>query len=239
MLLLDPVLLVAGAMAMWRVRSRIILAWIGVVLASVLAWQYRNAAYLAPLAPALAVGGAMAVTKNLRRIALASAAVLLIAKVCLPGEPFGIPFRPEVANPSLAQLDEYASKHRSNDLIIVEPDDQFYSADLDLPRVRYLWLDPSANRPPLPLDFEFLGITVSAAEFAKLPHLLPVYQQRLRQWNLDSTAPVATAILARRPEEIRDLIASHPEADFFVPAELSSPVHERWQAGSRVFLLSR
>ena len=239
LVMLDPVLLVAGGIAMFRLRSRLLFTWIGVVLLSALTWRYRNAAYLAPLAPALAIAVAV-VLKQYRRPALGIAATIFVVKFFWPAAVFGLPLRPEVVNPSLAALHEYASKHRGRDLFLVEPDDQFYSAVLELPRVRYVWLAPATSRPKLPLDFEYLGITVSAADFARLNELLPTYAQRLREYNLDSTAPVATAILARTPQEISDLIASQPQADFFVPMDLGSPRHDRWQpAGSRVFLLSR
>src|SRR5262249_41684332 len=145
--------------------SRILFTWIAVVLASVAVWQYRNAAYLAPLVPAMAIATALAIPKLKRRIVLAAMAVIAIAKIALFAQPFGISFRPEFVNPSYAALDAYAARHRGNDLIIIEPDDQFYSANLDLAHARYLWLDASTRRTGAPLDFEHLGITVTASDF--------------------------------------------------------------------------
>ena len=253
--LLDPVVL----FALFRIRSRIVLAWTLVILASVLVWRYRNVTYLAPLVPAMAIAACGAATRggkaafvppfNRQRQAgktagsppgLAApllALAVLIIKIFLPNQPFGIPFAPESTIPSESALDAYAAKHRGNDLIIIDPDDQFYSAALDLPRVRYLWLDPSANRPRLPLDFEYLGITVTAGEFTKLNPA--AFAARLREWNLDSTKPIATAILAQTPQQIVDLIAAHPEVDFFAPMSTKSPAHAVLPAGNRVFLLSR
>ncbi len=215
------------------------LTWFVVVLASVGVWQYRNAAYLAPLIPAMAIATGLAIPKLKRKIVLAAAIAIVAAKMALSGQPFGIPFKPEFVNASYAALDAYAARHRGNDLIIIEPDDQFYAVNLELARVRYLWLDPATNRTRTPLDFEHLGITVTASDFRRLEELRPTYAQRLREWNHDSAEPVASVILARTQEEIRDLIASHPETDFYTP-ETTSPVHDRWQpAGVRVFLLSR
>jgi hypothetical protein len=215
--LIDPILLAAATIAIFKTRPRFAMVWIGVILLSVVSWQYRNISYLAPLYPALAIAAASAIPKRHARAALALTTAFFIAKILLPHQPYGIPFAPESVNRSQSALDEYAARHRENELIIVEPDDQFYSADLDLPRVRYVWLDPATSRIKLPLDFEYLGITVSASDFARLDQLRPVFAQRLHEWNLDSTEPIATVILVRTQQEIQELIASHPQADFYLP----------------------
>jgi hypothetical protein len=48
-------------------------------------------------------------------------------------------------------------------------------------------------------------------------------------------------ILARDGAQIRELIAAHPETDFYIPAEFASAAsHDIWSAGGpRMFLLSR
>src|SRR5207244_6531437 len=104
---------------------------------------------------------------------------------------------PESAIPAQAALDAYAALGRGNTLILADPDDQFYSADLDLPHVRYVFIDPRTERRKFPLDFEYLGVTVTAEQFARVDELLPVFEQRLREWNLDSDEPVASVSLAR------------------------------------------
>jgi hypothetical protein len=236
LLLLDPVLLVATIAAIRR--SRLLLTWAGVLLVTSVAWQYRNAAYLLPLVPVMAIMAATAIPKRFAHPALAVAAGIFVLKVFMPQATWGIPFSPESVNPSHAALDAYAAKHRANELILVEPDDEFYSADLALPRVRYVYVDMRPERPKMPLDFEYLGITVTAAEFAKLD--VRKYAPRLREFDLDSTAPVATVILARSAEEVGSLIDANPSRDFFVPPEFASPAHDRWQpSGARVFLLAR
>ncbi len=235
---LDPVLLAGCLAALWRKQSRIVLAWAAVILASVVVWRYRNVAYLAPMIPAMAIMMARFKTSSDKTVpTFATMAVLL--KLWFAHQPFGLPFGPESAILSESALDAYAAKHRGNELILIDPDDQLYSACLDLPRVRFLWIDPRTNRPRLPLDFEYLGITVTADDFQRLDQLRPIFAQRLREWNPDSEKPIATAILARTPQQIAQLIAAHPEDDFFAPASFVSPIHDSWRAGNRVFLLSR
>lgn len=215
LIFLDPVLLAAAVFALTRSRPRLLLAWIVAIAAAVLAFQYRNVAYLMPALPALAVLAAGAIPKQFSLGALTLSIALLATKAAFPAQPWGIPLAPESVNPSHAMLDRYAGLNRGNSLILVDPDDQFYSACLDLPRVRYLFLDPSGNRPKLPLDFEALGIVVTAADFNRLPELQADYEKRLRDWGLDAGNPIATTILARTPDEVAALIQSHPEADFF------------------------
>lgn len=240
---LDPVLFLATLIALMRARSRVPVAWLAVVLACVLAFEYRNASYLGPAYPAMAVLAAGLIPFRWARAALVAVIGLLILKALAPAAPWGLPFAPESVNPSHAALEAYAALHRGNDLIVIQPDDQFYSADLDLAHVRYCYLDPSPERRKYPLDFEYLGITVTAPEFEKLTELRPVFARRLREWNMDSSEPMATVILAKSADEIAGLIHSHPDADFYVPPEWASGdggVHQTWQAsGPRAFFLSR
>jgi hypothetical protein len=240
---LDPVLLAGALVAVTRVRSRLLISWVVVIFAAVLAFHYRNTSYLEPAFPALTLLAAEAVPKGRALQALALALVLFAGKAMAGDEPWGIPFAPESVNSSHAALDAYAALHRGNTLILVEPDDQYYSADLDLPHVRYCYLDPRTDRHKFPLDFEYLGVTVTADQFERMSELQPVFERRLHEWNLDSAEPIATVILARSKEEIAVLIHSHPETDFYVPADGASSdagVHEsRPLGGGRVFLLSR
>jgi len=71
--------------------------------------------------------------------------------------------------------------------------------------------------PQPPLDLHYLGIQVSADEFAAIDRLRPVWRARLREWGLYSDDPIATAVVARSRGEVMQLIRSHPEADFLLP----------------------
>jgi len=242
LVVLDPVLVAAALFALTRIRPRAAIAWIIVVLIAVLAYAYRNASYLMPIFPPMAVIAACAIPPRRARLALALAVALFAIKAFAPAAPWGIPFQPESQNPSQVVLKDYAARHRPNALILVEPDDQFYSAGLSLPRVHYCYLDPRTERRKFPLDFDELGIVMTASDFARFDELRPLYTARLREWNLDSDDALATTILARSVAEIASLIASHAEIDFYVPAifGLNAPTHEvQPGANGRVLLLAR
>jgi hypothetical protein len=236
-----PLLAAALVSLLWR-RPRLLLAWIGMVLAAALVFRYRNASYLLPLYPALAILAAGAIPVRRARWALAAAVGLFTAKLLMPAQPWGIPWDPEFVNPSDAALTRYAALHRGNDLIVIEPDDQFLSACLGLPRVRYLYMD---TRPPQPaaLDLHDLGILITAPEFARLPELRPEFERRLRDMGLTSGDPIASTILAPTEDSVAALIRDHPDADFFLPEAWvlrDQGVHQTWpMRGARAFLLAR
>ncbi len=213
---LDPFLLTFAVVSLVWKRPRVPLAWIVVVVAAALSFEYRNTSYLLPVFPALAVLAAGAIPKRWALWAVALAGVLFAGKVLAPARSWGIPFAAESAIPSEAALDQYAALDRGNDLIVIEPDDEFYSADLNLPHVRYVYIDPSTQHRRNPLDFWYLGVLITAADFSRLPELRPQFEQRLRGWGLDSGVPIATTILAANENEVAALIEEHPEADFFV-----------------------
>ena len=221
LLLLDPVLPLAAAVAVFKWRPKLPLVWLLVVFVSVIAFQYRNAAYLLPAYAAMAILAAGAIPQRARALALASAVTLFGIKVAAPKQPWGLPFAPEYVNPAHTALDAYAALHRANDLILVEPTDQFYSACLPLARVRYLYVDPRPTHPKLPLDFEYLGIVMSAADFNELSKVRPIFEERLREFNLPSGDPIGTTILARSNEEAAEVIRQHPEADYFRAGEFT------------------
>ncbi len=240
--------MITGTTPVWTERSvplfqsKLLLIWIAIVFAAALAFQYRNDAYLAPLYPALALLVASAIPKRFGVGAAVAAMALFAVKAIAATQVWGLPFEPEVVNPSLSALDQYAAQKRGNDLAIIEMDDNFYSACLDLPEVRYIWIDPTPPRH-FPLDFIDLGVLMSAKEFSHLPESQPEFARRLKAEGLDSTAPIGTSILARNGEEIGELIRSHPRIDFFLPkdwAAIDQGVHEQsGGTGDRVFLLSR
>ena len=229
----DPLLCVAamsGIPAAMRGRDRLLAAWIGVVLLALLAFGYRNTSYLLLLIPALCLLGGQT---PLPWIFAVLAAIKLTT----------LPYHAEHPMPSVGELQAYASLHRPNDLIIIAPDDEFVSSTLALRHVRYCFFEANPNPVRLPLDFRYLGVTVTIPEFNHLAVALPVFRQHLAGFGLDSTAPVATVILARDPEELRGLIAAHPETDFSLPsgfAQFADERHAIWnRSAGRLFLFGQ
>jgi hypothetical protein len=240
---LDAPLLAAALVALTRRRPRVLLAWIAVVLAAALSFEYRNTSYLLPIFPAMAllVGGAL--PKERAKWALVLAVALFAAKALAPAQTWGLPFNADSTIAAEPVLDRYAALKRGNELILGDPNDGFYSADLDLPRVRYLYLDPSTERRRYPLDLEYLGVLVTAADFARLPELRPQFAQRLRDWGLESGDPLATTIVAPTLDQIQALVHDHPGSDFLLPVDWAAQdagVHEVVPTGTdRELLLSR
>jgi 4-amino-4-deoxy-L-arabinose transferase-like glycosyltransferase len=221
---MDPVLAALAIPAIWyswRRRETVLLAWIAVVFGTAFLWSYRNVTYLAPAIPALAILAGQALspagTNRRKRLFPLLLAVVFIVKVALPAQPWGVELRPGVLHPSVTLLDDYARLHRGRELILVDPFEGFYSSVLPLSKVRYCFVAPGGVPPQPPLDLHYLGILVSADEFAAMDRLRPVWRSRLREWGLDSDEPIATAIVARSREEVGRLMEERPEADFLVP----------------------
>ncbi len=186
--------------------------WLLVATVIVCTYQWRNFPYavmvIVPLAVVAASYGP--------RWQMPILAAVLILKLAAATPVWSLHYaysRPLAAAPPLRN---YAARHRPNELILIDTDDEFYSATLNLPKVRYCFLDPSGVVLRYAPFFGELGITMTADQFE---HLNPEqFRERLREWGLDSVKPVATSITARTPEEIQHLIDTHPQIDFYAPA---------------------
>lgn len=237
----DPVLPLLGGGALLMLRSRLFGAWVVVVLAAVFAFQYRNAAYLLPLLPALAILAGLAVPARFSRAFLTAAVLLACLKAASFDQPWGLPFQPENINASHSALDRYAELGREGDLIILDADDQFYALLLTLPTIRYAYMGESSQRRGS-LDLAHLGVEVTASQFTAMPGMLPIFKERLRQFDLASTRAVGSTIWVRTTTELRDLLSSNTTTDFYVPAKWESLAREKHVsmpgAAGRVFLLA-
>lgn len=226
----DPVLLVlllaAIPYAIGELKRRkspewiVLASWLATVASAILAFQYRNLAYLLPVVPAAALAGVGGALRH-PRVLYAAVAVLagvLGVRMAYPRASWGLSFSPTAPLPSRSCLDEYARLQRGRELVIAFPDDEFYSSLLPVPRVRYVFSDDGRERQHPAMDFRFLGITVSSEEFLDLPRWRPVFHNRLRSFEMDSDEPIATVIQIRSPADIRRLIEGAPGSDFFLPA---------------------
>ena len=241
--LLDAPLLIAAFTALFWKRQRAVLAWSAVVLAAAMTFEYRNTTYLTPLLPAMAILAGLAVPRRWAAAALGVAAGFFVAKTVTATEPWGIPYRAQSEIPAQPALDRYAALKRGNELIVADPDDQFYAACLNLSKVRYLYLDEGLEHRHFALDFEYLGVTMTSADFEHLVQAKPEFEKRLHEWGLVNGDPIASVILASDLDVIRALVPNHPEADFYLPVTWASGdqgIHQILDTGNgRELLLAR
>ncbi len=228
-------------------RARLLAAWLSAVVIAVLLNQYRNTAYLLPALPVLSwMAAEYGPFQSRRRAALVVAALacIFVLRAARPGEPWGFSFAKGSTIAVAPALDRYARLARERELILVDSGDQFYAATLGLHRVRYCFPGDEQAYRRYGLDFRYLGIALTTAEFQRRASLEAGFKRRLGAWGLPSTEPIGTVILAGSNGEVAALIEAAPEADFLVPANLLDLPrinrHEiREAAAGRIFLLAR
>lgn len=248
MFLTDPALTLAALAAIpiwWKRRSpeaALLLAWIAAVAIALIGYQYRNASYLLPIVVAFSIVAAPVARS--RVFTLAVLPVVLLVKLYASDEPWGLPFKTGSTLTSAPPLERYCESNRGTELIVVSPDDEFYSSVLPLPHVRYCYLVAGPPERQYALDFQHLGIVLTASQFETLDTLRPTFARRLSEWGLPSDRSIGTVILARSPKEISALIAAHPSDDFLVPTAMinaaATASHKVVPASAtRAFLLAR
>lgn len=257
--LTDPVLVVLAVAALPRfvaairrrsVSSLLLASWLAVMAGALVAFQARSFPYIVFLLPPLAILAAAYAPLGTRayRVALVPALFLVFAvKAMAPEQLWGLAFGKAPTPPASAALRAYCELRRPNELVLVDTDDNFYSAVLPLPKVRYLWIDPQHIVERYAPHYPWLGITVTTTQFAELSMLRPVFLDHLRAWGLNSAEPLATAIVADSDDEALAAMRSAPYTDFYVPLRLAreagplvSLTHQARTASlDRVFLLAR
>jgi hypothetical protein len=202
-----------------QVQARLLTAWF---LASALClgvFGTRAAYYLLPLLPALVLMCAEFSPLLRGKLAWIACAVLVLVfgvKVRAGHAAWGLGYGAKTV-PSAVALDHYSRLRRTNELVIVSPDDDFYASVVDLPKVRYLYLTP-LDATKTSEFFYRLGMIVSGEEFCSLDRLLPVYEQRLRAWKLpENLHPEATLIDSGSASKLAEIIQCSPNRDFLIP----------------------
>jgi hypothetical protein len=259
MALVDPVLAAVALTALpgfvagvrkWSAGAVLLLCWLASLAAAVFGWQYRNIAYLLPMVPALAILAAGYGTLFSKRWApwmLVFLGAAFGAKATLPAAPWGLSFERGTVQAEAPLLSQYCQRARGNELILVGMDDDLYASTLPLAKLRYCLVGANGGGGPYGMDFDRMGIVLTAAQFDGLAQGEPVFRQRLREWGLDSAEPIGTLILADSPEELARMIRAHPLSDFLLPQQYraavepaAGPSHQLVEAAeNHFFLLSR
>jgi len=250
----DPVLLASALVAapsfFLELRKRsgeatLLACWLAVLVAAVLGWQYRNASYLLPMAPALAILAATSGPLSSKSSApwmllLLSAAAL--AKTAVPEAPFGISFQAGTVQKAAGPLSDYCERGRGNELIVAGVEDDLYASTLPLPKLRYGRFGGPMASGSYAMPWNYLGIAVDAQQWNDLAKWEPVYRRHLREWGCNSGEPIGTLIVIRDTEELASVVRAHPASDFFLPlkyrAAISSAApHESVEVSPDYFLL--
>ena len=246
---------VVGFLAVVRKQkdsSRYLLAfcWVAVTVAALFAFQTKNLPYIVFLLPGLVILGSTCgpelVKYRARPWMLAVFLVGIFAvKTVAANHPWSLhPGSPVVEGAGAMRA--YYNLHRDAELIVVQPDDEFYSATIPLKHVRYALVDPGGITLRAMPFYAPLGIVLTTSQFLRLPDLLGGYRQILREWGLRSTEPVGSMIVMSTSLELADIVRSRPASDFYLPSEwagkLKSTESTHWRmpfSSGRVFLLSR
>ena len=231
--LTDPTLCVAAAIVLpalvievrrGKADARLLACWITVIFASISLFQYRNFPYVVMLIAPLCLLAACYIPSKHQPCIVIVLALILGLKLVPSDRVWSLTFSASQPLAAAPLLSSYLDRGRSNELILVDTDDEFCSATLPLPRVRYCFRDPSHVTERYAPYYVDLGITVPAAVFDDLDRWEPVFRSRLRAWGLNSDEPIATSIVAGNNADVVLILQSHPESDFYLPTNLQPAI---------------
>jgi hypothetical protein len=207
-----------------KTDARWLACWLAVVAIAVFSYQWRNFPYVVMLLAPLCLLVAYYIPARYQPWTLVALLLVLVLKLTPSDRVWSLTYPTSQPLASAPLLRSYADRGRSNELILVDTDDEFYSSTLPLSKVRYCFRDPSHVTERYAPYFVNLGITVNSTVFADLAHWEPIFRERLRAWKLDSSEPIATSIVATDDADVAAIIQSHPDADFYLPASLGPAV---------------
>lgn len=190
---IDPALTVLAPLALAYCaykKQRVEAAWLGVSVAVLFVFGYRNATYLLPVfaAAALAAG---------ERIHPAAAALVLGARLLMGG----ISHAPGEAVGPAAALAEYKALGRPNGLLIDGVEDEFVATTMHLARVQYLLPGDARTLAATHIDFVGRGIIADSRQFRDLPE------------------PLETVLLVRSREDLQGLADAAAGRDLLLRTE--------------------
>ena len=254
---IDPVALafalvgLAGALRALRSRQQpavaLAVCWAAVNVAGLCAFQASNLPYVALVLPSLYAIGAVCGPRLPDRpmVAASILGALLFLRLAAAGQPWSLrPIAPPLAGAKAMRA--YYDLKRDTDLISVDPDDEFFSLTIPLPRVHFAVLDPSGVLRRYAPHYVPLGIIVTSGQFINLPTLVPQFAKRLHEWGVDSREPIASTITMNAASEVSDIVNARPESDFYLPSRWLDAIVNPERAHQvvryspeRVFLLAR
>ncbi len=234
---MDPVLAVLSLSALpwlviaaWKrdsgekIQARLMLAWLIVVLAGLVTFQNQYGYYLLPTLTVLPFAAAQFSPVFRRRAAWAALVVLLVVfavKVHNKRAPWGLNYGRGIESASVPALDRYAHLRRTNDLVIVSPDDDYLSITLDLPRARYAYIVQSFDYWKTPEFLYWLGCIMPARDFCNFPESSRMYEARLRAWKCYScSGSLGLVVMSRTEKDLADVVKTSPDRDFSFPEEM-------------------
>jgi hypothetical protein len=254
--LTDPFLCISAVIALpalivevrrQKVNARLLLCWIAAVFVCISIFQYRNFPYTLMLVAPLCLVVACHIPAKFQAYTVALLVLVLVLKLVASDRVWSLAYPTSQPLAAAPLLRSYMERGRSNELILVDTDDEFSSATLPLPKVRYCFRDPGHVTERYAPYYVDLGITVPAAVFDDLDRWEPAFRERLRAWGLDSSEPIATAIVAANDADVAAIILAHPGSDFYLPENLESVARAAAQnthvlvsaSSSRFFLLAK
>lgn len=246
--LVDPflcVLALAAIPGLWisarrrdKVQPILLAAWLVVVLLALSSFQVRGQfRWVLFLVPPLCMLAACFAPLRQKWL-IACLCVVFAVKVAAPSKTWSLPFGAYPPMASEGWLRAYAYRARPNALVLVDTDDELYSSVLFLPRIHYVWIDPSGLVQRLAPHYVQLGITVTAAQFDEMGRWEPIFREHLREWGLNSAEPIATAIVANSDADVAKIVVSHPDADFYLPSRFRAALESLTAATHEVFTVS-
>lgn len=194
-------------------------AWFAIAAGALLLFRYQNLPYailLIPPACLIAAAYNPLFSGQRAKWSVLALCAIFAVKCSQPGKIWGLGFGAAPPLPAVAGLRDYYNLGRSNELILADSDDFFYASTLPLPRVRYYFRVQDDSAPKSFPHYPELGIMLTEDEFERLPQLEPTYRARLRNWGLDSTEPIGTAILGQSDDALLRLVKARPDSDYYV-----------------------
>jgi len=230
--MMDPAVAVAavaavgvllGKMRQRKAEDLILIAWVVVMGLAPLLFRYRNVTYMLPMIPALAVLAGLYVPWPKQRLVWlpgVAAAGLIALKLAFPAAVWGLDYRTPEPAPLIRLAESYCQIGRSNELIVVSSEEEFYATVLPLAKVRYAL--EGTGQPPAGyvLDFRRMGIVLGVDEYWDWERTRKRFAGELREWGLQDEEALGTVISLPAGEDLTRLVRGSPGVDFLVPARL-------------------